>query len=576
MNTGLSRQQISLDKLFIPSLWLHIPLIAAVAAAMSGPAILLAMTASTLAGSVTLLWARMPHARITRILISIAAVGMVSLLLAAARGSSWQIDMHMYYFAMLAMLAAYCDIWMILAASAVIALHNLTLNLLAPSLVFPGGTNLARVLLHAVIVVAETAALAWTCIVVAAKLQTLDRNLAIIEFSPDGRIMAANEKFLVTMGYTLEEIRGRHHSMFLDPGTHDTQAYKEFWLALQRGEFQTAEFRRIAKGCREIWLQATYNPVIGIGNKVKKVLKVASDITELKRKELADLENKARRTKAVEAAVREFETSVGSLAGHLSTSAAAMEASARTMSGTAIQTREKSGMVAAAAEQARADVAMAASATEELATSISEISKQVAQSATITSEAVAAAERTNTLVERLTLGAERIGHVVGLITKIAGQTNLLALNATIEAARAGDAGKGFAVVASEVKVLATQTARATEEIGVHILEIQSATREAVLAIQGIASTIRDVSVIASHIASGVGQQGAATAEIANNVRQTSASAEAVTSTIGTVSEAATRTGSAADDVLAAAGDVSASARQLTTAVGHFIAEVRAA
>jgi methyl-accepting chemotaxis protein len=576
MNTGLSRQQISLDKLFIPSLWLHIPLIAAVAAAMSGPAILLAMTASTLAGSVTLLWARMPHARITRILISIAAVGMVSLLLAAARGSSWQIDMHMYYFAMLAMLAAYCDIWMILAASAVIALHNLTLNLLAPSLVFPGGTNLARVLLHAVIVVAETAALAWTCIVVAAKLQTLDRNLAIIEFSPDGRIMAANEKFLVTMGYTLEEIRGRHHSMFLDPGTHDTQAYKEFWLALQRGEFQTAEFRRIAKGCREIWLQATYNPVIGIGNKVKKVLKVASDITELKRKELADLENKARRTKAVEAAVREFETSVGSLAGHLSTSAAAMEASARTMSGTAIQTREKSGMVAAAAEQARADVAMAASATEELATSISEISKQVAQSATITGEAVAAAERTNTLVERLTLGAERIGHVVGLITKIAGQTNLLALNATIEAARAGDAGKGFAVVASEVKVLATQTARATEEIGVHILEIQSATREAVLAIQGIASTIRDVSVIASHIASGVGQQGAATAEIANNVRQTSASAEAVTSTIGTVSEAATRTGSAADDVLAAAGDVSASARQLTTAVGHFIAEVRAA
>jgi methyl-accepting chemotaxis protein len=576
MNTGLSRQQISLDKLFIPSLWLHIPLIAAVAAAMSGPAILLAMTASTLAGSVTLLWARMPHARITRILISIAAVGMVSLLLAAARGSSWQIDMHMYYFAMLAMLAAYCDIWMILAASAVIALHHLTLNLLAPSLVFPGGTNLARVLLHAVIVVAETAALAWTCIVVAAKLQTLDRNLAIIEFSPDGRIMAANEKFLVTMGYTLEEIRGRHHSMFLDPGTHDTQAYKEFWLALQRGEFQTAEFRRIAKGCREIWLQATYNPVIGIGNKVKKVLKVASDITELKRKELADLENKARRTKAVEAAVREFETSVGSLAGHLSTSAAAMEASARTMSGTAIQTREKSGMVAAAAEQARADVAMAASATEELATSISEISKQVAQSATITGEAVAAAERTNTLVERLTLGAERIGHVVGLITKIAGQTNLLALNATIEAARAGDAGKGFAVVASEVKVLATQTARATEEIGVHILEIQSATREAVLAIQGIASTIRDVSVIASHIASGVGQQGAATAEIANNVRQTSASAEAVTSTIGTVSEAATRTGSAADDVLAAAGDVSASARQLTTAVGHFIAEVRAA
>ncbi len=576
MESGLSRLQRSLDRLLIPGLWLHVPLIAAVALALSGPAISLAVTAAALAAAVTFLWAKAPDARTTRILISIAAVGMVSLLLAAARGSPWQIDVHMYYFAMLAILAAYCNISMIMAAAAVIALHHLTLNFLAPSLVFPGGTNLARVLLHAVIVVAESSALAWMCVEVAAKLHALDRALGMIEFSPDGRINFANKRFLDTIGYTMAEIGGRHHSMFLDPGVRDTPEYRGFWDALQRGEFQTSEFRRVAKDGHEVWLQATYNPIFGFGHKVAKVLKIASDITDLKRKEQLELEKQARRSKVLEAAVRAFETKVGGFASHLSSSAAAMEGSAQTMSDTATQTKEQAETVAAAAERARADVAMAASATEELSASIREISRQVEQSASVTSQAVAEAERTNTLVERLAQGAEKIGHVVGLITTIAGQTNLLALNATIEAARAGDAGKGFAVVASEVKALATQTTRATEEIGVQILEIQAATREAVTAIQGIAGTIGDVSLIASRITLAVGEQGAVTSNIARNVEQTSFSAEAVTATISNVSNAATRTGSAAGDVLAAAGDVSVSARQLTSVVSNFIAEVQAA
>jgi methyl-accepting chemotaxis protein len=576
METGLIRQHRSLDKLFIPGLWLHVPLIALVAASLAGPALALGATAAALAAGVTLPWLNAPNTRTTRMLLSIAAIGMVSLLLAAARGSAWQIDVHMYYFAMLAMLAAYCDIAMILVAAATIAVHHLTLNLLAPALVFPGGMDLARVLLHAVIVVAESAALAWMCLEVAAKLHALDRNLAIIEFTADGNVITANARFLDTLGYTMAAIQGKHHSMFLDPGVRDTEEYKRFWDALRRGESQQSEFRRVARDGNEVWLQATYNPIFGMSRRVQKVLKIASDISGLKKNEERELEKQAGRTRAVEHAVRTFETKVGDLAAHLSSSAAKMEVSAQTMSGTATQTREHAAKVAAAAAQASADVEQAAAATEELTGSIVEISRQVAHSSTITRQAVSEAERTNSLVERLSKGADNIGDVVGLITNIAGQTNLLALNATIEAARAGEAGKGFAVVASEVKALATQTTKATEEIGVQILEIQAATKEAVSAIQGIARTIAEVSQIATKITTAVDEQGAATGNIARNVAQTSSSAEAVTSNIGDVRHAATTTGAAACEVLAAAGEVSASARQLTSAVSSFIADVQAA
>jgi methyl-accepting chemotaxis protein len=576
LNSGLSRQRRSLDRLFIPGLWLHVPLIAAVAAVLSGPAISLAVAATALATAVTILWITAPDARSTRVLISIVAVGMVSLLLAATRGSAWQIDVHMYYFAMLAILAAYCDIEMILAAAAVIALHHLTLNFLAPALVFPGGTNVSRVLLHAVIVLAETSALAWMCLEVAAKLHALDRALAIVEFSADGKVVAANQNFLDILGYSMAEIRGRHHSMFVDPGLRDTEEYRRFWQALRRGEFQTAEFRRVAKDGRDVWMQATYNPIAGVGKRITKVVKIASDITDFKKHEELELEKAARRTERLRAAVGEFEGRASSLTAHLSSSAAAMEGRAQTMSGTAAETKEQAAIVAAAADRASADVATAASATEGLSASIVEITRQVEQSSKITGQAVNEAERTGIIVERLAKSAEKIGHVVSLITNVAGQTNLLALNATIEAARAGDAGKGFAVVASEVKTLANRTTKATEEIGVQIVEIQAATREAVGAIQSIAGTIGEVSLIAAKISTAVEEQVSATSNIARNVEQTSSSAAAVTASIGNVSQAATRTGSSAGEVLAAAGDVSASARQLSDAVSHFIAEVQAA
>jgi methyl-accepting chemotaxis protein len=576
MESGLRRQRRTLNKLFIPFLWLHVPLVAGVAASLSGPVVPLTLTAGTLAGVANFVWATAPDLRRTRVMISVVAIGMVSVLLAAARGSAWQIDIHMYYFAMLAMLGAYCDLAMIIAATCAIALHHLTLNFLAPALVFPERVDINRVLLHAGIVVIESAALGWLCLEIAAKLQAIYRASAIIEFTADGTIIGANKNFLDVVGYTADEIIGKHHSTFMNEAERDTPAYREFWKALARGEFQSAEFRRIGKKGEVIWLKATYNPIVGLTKKVDKVLKIAMDITDLKRREAVELEKRESRTRSLEAAIHAFESKSAGLAAELSVSAAEMEASAQAMASTALLTKDQAARVASAADRAGADVAKAASATEALTTSIADISRQVVQSSTITGQAVSEAQRTNAIVERLAQGAGNIGHVVSLITRITGQINLLALNATIEAARAGSAGKGFAVVASEVKTLATQTTKATEEIGKQIIEIQTATNEAVEAIRGIAATIGEVNVISARIADAVQEQGAATSGIARNVAETSSSAEAVTLNSGEVSQAAASAGNAAGQVLTAAGGVSASARQLTSAVDHFIAEVKAA
>ncbi len=269
-----------------------------------------------------------------------------------------------------------------------------------------------------------------------------------------------------------------------------------------------------------------------------------------------------------------FHASVAGVVGGVSQAAADMHGAAVDMRAIADRAAETGGTVANAALEASHNVATVAAAAEELAASIAEIGREAAQANTISAGAVQESDDASRMIGGLALAVARIGEVATMIGDIASQTNLLALNATIEAARAGEAGKGFAVVAGEVKALATQTARATEEISTQIEQVQNATDRAVGAIGGIAGTITRVNEISSAIAAAVEQQRAATQEIARNVDRAAQSAGQVTDAIGGLRDDVTQTGIRADGVLASAARLNDQARGLEGEVERFLAEVR--
>ena len=271
-----------------------------------------------------------------------------------------------------------------------------------------------------------------------------------------------------------------------------------------------------------------------------------------------------------------FEAAVSEIIETVTSASTELEAAAGSLTHTATATQQLVVAVATASEQASGNVQSVASATEEMAASVSEISRQVNNSSKIAQQAVKQAEETEEQVTMLTKAAARIGDVSELISAIAGQTNLLALNATIEAARAGEAGRGFAVVASEVKELATQTAKATQEISAQISEIQSATGASADAIKQIGATIGGISQVTTTIAAAVEQQGVATQEIARNVQQAADGTARVAGNIADVNKGATETGSASTQVLASAQSLAQDSGQLKSEVERFLATVRAA
>ncbi|MBR1215686.1 methyl-accepting chemotaxis protein [Bradyrhizobium sp. JYMT SZCCT0180] len=283
----------------------------------------------------------------------------------------------------------------------------------------------------------------------------------------------------------------------------------------------------------------------------------------------------ARRTELIRFA-DEFEAAVGAIVSNVSASAVQLEASAGTLTRTAETTQSLSSQVAGASEQASGNMQSVASATEELSASVDEIGRRVKESSQIAEAAVRQAEQTDNRIGKLSRAAQEIGDVVKLITAIAEQTNLLALNATIEAARAGDAGRGFAVVASEVKSLASQTAKATDEISNHISGMQGATQESVAAIKEIGGTIGKISDIATTIADAVEQQSSATQEIARSVQNVAQGTEEAAASIMQVNRGATETGTASEEVLHSARTLSSESTRLREELDRFMANIRAA
>ncbi|MCW2245114.1 methyl-accepting chemotaxis protein [Azospirillum fermentarium] len=271
-----------------------------------------------------------------------------------------------------------------------------------------------------------------------------------------------------------------------------------------------------------------------------------------------------------------LESAVQGVVETVAASASQLRTSAQSLTGNTDETSRRAESAAAASAQTSSNVQTVAAATEQMAASVADIGRRIAQSTRIAGTAAQQARDTDAIVGSLADAAGRIGEIVTLIQNIAGQTNLLALNATIEAARAGEAGKGFAVVASEVKNLASQTAKATEDIAAQVAAIQNATGSAVTAMQDIGTTIEQVNSISTAIASAVEEQSAATSEIARSVQEAAAGTQQVSTDITTLSGAATRSGAEAAQVLDAAGALQQQAASLRHEVERFLSGIRTA
>jgi methyl-accepting chemotaxis protein len=346
------------------------------------------------------------------------------------------------------------------------------------------------------------------------QVEAIGKSQAVISFDLDGNILDANANFLAAVGYSLPEIRGKHHSMFVEPGMRTSPEYLEFWRRLKKGEFQAAQYKRIGKGGREIWIEASYNPILDASGRPYKVVKYATDVTQ----QVGLLIN---------------------LRGMIETNFGEIDAAVD-------QSTQEASSASQAATATSSNVQMMASAAEELAASVRETAQSMATSRVATDIAFAEAKSANEYTDKLSSAAEAMGGIISLIQSIAGQINLLALNATIESARAGEAGRGFAVVASEVKNLASQAAKATEQISTEIDAVRSVSSGVVEALTKIRNSVETMRNHVVGAASAVEQQSAVTQEMSSNMQDASQAVTLIADNIGTISAAVGKVSQAVD------------------------------
>ncbi|MDY6962845.1 MAG: PAS domain-containing methyl-accepting chemotaxis protein [Pseudorhizobium pelagicum] len=348
-----------------------------------------------------------------------------------------------------------------------------------------------------------------------AKINAVNRAQASIEFKPDGTIISANENFLSALGYSLQDIVGRHHSMFIEPAQANSAEYREFWQKLNAGEFVAGEFRRLGKGGRSVFIQASYNPVFDLKGKVIKVVKFATDVTCRVEnvEQLAHCLNNLANGDLSQTIDKPFIPSLDKLRKDFNAASARLKdamhtvrLNAQAISSGAHEIRTAADDLARRTEQQAASVEETAAALEEITTTVKDSSRRAEDSGRLVGRAKAHADHSGEIVreaitamDKIDQSSREISSIIGVIDEIAFQTNLLALNAGVEAARAGEAGKGFAVVAQEVRELAQRSAAAAKEIktlitasGTHVSSGVSLVSKAGEALQEIAGHVQEI------------------------------------------------------------------------------------
>ncbi len=419
-----------------------------------------------------------------------------------------------------------------------------------------------------------------------ARIQAIDKVQAIVEFNLDGTIVSANPNFLKTMGYSLEEVRGKHHSMFVDNVQRDSSEYRSFWDKLRRGEYEAAQYRRIGKGGREVWIQASYNPVLGATGKPVKVIKFATDVTEQVQLSRA-LDAAVSDTKAVVqsaiagdlgarvansskiAQVQDLATNVNELIESMMRVVADIKGSAGEVQTGAQEISRGNMSLSQRTEEQASSLEETASSMEQMTSTVKATAENAGQARQLAVAARDQAEKGGVIVNsavaamaEINVASKKIVDIIGVIDEIAFQTNLLALNAAVEAARAGEQGRGFAVVATEVRSLAGRSATAAKEIKSLINDSVSKVGEGSKLVDQSGQSLADIATAVKRVTEVVAEIAQACQEQAVGIEQVN---KAVVQMDGTTQQNA----ALVEEAAAASEAILGQANQLTEVVARY-------
>ncbi|WP_341893982.1 methyl-accepting chemotaxis protein [Ferrovibrio terrae] len=418
------------------------------------------------------------------------------------------------------------------------------------------------------------------------QLSAISKAQAVIEFDLTGKILHANENFLNTLGYTLDEVKGRHHSLFVEPALRESPEYRDFWAKLGRGEYDAAQYKRIGKGGKEVWIQASYNPIMDANGRPYKVVKYATDITaqtrlaQMTQLAVQQVQDVVDATKANDLTQR---IDLDGKTGEIRSLCAGVNDLVDAMTTIISSIREASNTIAAASNEISTGSQDLASRTESQAASIEETAasmhevtmtvKQNADNAQAANQLATVARDTAekggsvvqdavVAVTRIEESAQKISDIIGLIDEIAFQTNLLALNASVEAARAGEAGKGFAVVAQEVRALAQRSANASKDIKALIQASNTQVKTG-------AALVNQAGGSLTEIVGAIKKVSDIVAEIAAASREQSTGLEQINTAVGSMDEMTQRNGALVEETSASAQSLSSQAQELAELVQRY-------